>query len=185
MAAANFNIPPPAKFDPKTDDWDHWIKRYELFEAATERDGLSDKVRINTLIYVMGNNAADIYDSFKLSGEDIQNANDNLSLDQIIKEVKSAEITKHQDQILQNNSSAADICQINDRKAPENKRQSPKPKHFGGSSKTKHRSCYRCGAQPGHPPQRCPAKDSTCNACNKKGSLLKGLQIFKTSPQSW
>ena len=38
MAAANFNIPPPAKFDPKTDDWDHWIKRYELFEAATERD---------------------------------------------------------------------------------------------------------------------------------------------------
>ena len=75
MAAANFNIPPPAKFDPKTDDWDHWIKRYELFEAATERDGLSDKVRINTLIYVMGNNASDIYDSFKLSGEDIQYTN--------------------------------------------------------------------------------------------------------------
>ena len=66
MDTANINIPPPAKFDPKTDDWDHWIKRYELFEAATERDGLSDKVRINTLIYVMGNNAADIYDSFKL-----------------------------------------------------------------------------------------------------------------------
>ena len=75
MAAANFNIPPPAKFDSKTDDWDHWIKRYELFEAATERDGLSDKVHINTLIYVMGNNAADIYDSFKLIGEDIQYAN--------------------------------------------------------------------------------------------------------------
>ena len=75
MAAVNFNIPPPAKFDPKTDDWDHWIKRYELFEAATERDGLSDKVRINTLIYVMGNNAADVYDNFKLMGEDIQYAN--------------------------------------------------------------------------------------------------------------
>ena len=53
MAAANINIPPLAKFAPKTDDWDHWIKRYELFEAATERDGLSDKVRINTLIYVI------------------------------------------------------------------------------------------------------------------------------------
>ena len=75
MAAVNFNIPPPAKFDPKTDDWDHWIQRYELFEAATERDGLSDKVRVNTLIYVMGNNAADIYDSFKPIGEDIQYAN--------------------------------------------------------------------------------------------------------------
>ena len=35
MAGANFKIPPPAKFDPKTDDWDRWIKRYELFEAAT------------------------------------------------------------------------------------------------------------------------------------------------------
>ena len=75
MAASNFNIPPLPKFDPKTDDWDHWIKRDELFEAATERDGLSDKVRINMLIYVMGNNAADIYDTFKLSGEDIQYAN--------------------------------------------------------------------------------------------------------------
>ena len=75
MAAANFNIPPPAKFDSKPDDWDHWIKRYELFEVATERDGLSDKVRINTLIYVIRNNAADIYDSFKLIGEEIQYAN--------------------------------------------------------------------------------------------------------------
>ena len=53
MASANFNIPPLAKFDPKTDYWDHWIKHYELFEAAMERDGLSDEVRINMLIYVM------------------------------------------------------------------------------------------------------------------------------------
>ena len=257
MAAANFNIPPPAKFDPKTDDWDHWIKRYELFEAATERDELSDKVRINTLIYVMGNNAADIYDSFKLSGEDIQYANvkqkfkdhfkgkvalvfertqfvrrfqqdkesvltfiedlqrradlcsfgdlrdqmvhtqiiaglrdshlrrrlmanDNLTLDQVIKEVKSAEITKHHDQILQNPSSAADISAIHDRKVPENKRRSPKPKHYGVSSKAKKTSCYRCGAQPGHPPQRCPAKDATCNACNKKGHYSK---VCKSSKQ--
>ena len=250
MAAANFNIPPPAKFDPKTDDLDHWIKRYELFEASTERDGLSDKVRINTLIYVMGNNAADIYDSFKLSSEDIQYgnvkqkfkdhfkgkvalvfertqlvrrfqqdkesvltfievlqkradlcsfgdlrdqmvhtqiiaslrdshlrrrlvANDNLTLDQVIKAVKSAEITEHQDQILQNNSSAADISEVHDRSVPQNKRRSPKPKHFGGSS------CYRCGAQPRHPPQRCPAKDATCNACNKKGHHFKVCKSSK------
>ncbi|XP_022804247.1 uncharacterized protein LOC111341527 [Stylophora pistillata] len=257
MAAANYNIPPPAKFDPKTDDWDHWIKCYELFKAATERDGLSDKVLINTLIYVMGNNAADIYDSFKLSGEDIQYtnvkqkfkdhfkgkvalvfertqfvrhfqqdkesvltliedlqrradlwsfgdlrdqmvhtqiiaglrdshlrcrlmANDNLTLDQVIKEVKSAEITKHQDQIFQNPSSAADISAIHDRKVPENRRQSPKPKHYGVSSKAKKKSCYRCGAQPGHPPQRCPAKDATSNACNKKGHYSK---VCKSSKQ--
>lgn len=64
-----------AKLYPKIGDWGHWIKRYELFEATTEHDGLSDKVRINALIYVMGNNVADIYESFKPSGEDIQYAN--------------------------------------------------------------------------------------------------------------
>ena len=72
MAAAQFHIPPPAKFAPKTYDGDHWIKCYELFEAATTWDGLSDKVRIDMLIYIPRKNAVDIYDSFKLSGEDIQ-----------------------------------------------------------------------------------------------------------------
>ena len=179
-AAGNFNIPPPANFNPKTEDWNQWISRYELFEAATQRDGLPDKVRINTLVYVMGNNAADIYQSFKLSTnvkqkfkehfkgkvalvfertqfvrrlqqekegvmsfiEDLQKradicsfgdlrdqmvhtqiaaglrdsqlrrrlmANDSLTLDQVIAEVKSAEITKQQDQILQSNPTAADL----------------------------------------------------------------------------
>lgn len=74
MAAARFHIPPPAKFAPKTYDGDHWIKCYELFEAATKWDGLSDKVHIHMLIYVPGKKAVDIYDSFKLSGEDIQYA---------------------------------------------------------------------------------------------------------------
>jgi len=68
-AAGNFNIPPPANFNPKTEDWKQWITRYELFEAATQRDELSDKVCINTLIYGMGNNAADIYKSVKVSSE--------------------------------------------------------------------------------------------------------------------
>ena len=68
MAAANFSIPPPAKFDLKAGNWDHWIKCYELFEAASERDrgGLSDKVRINQ----SRRNFVS-----KLSGEDIQRAN--------------------------------------------------------------------------------------------------------------
>lgn len=49
--------------------------QHELFAAATEWDGLSDRVRIDMLIYILGKNAVDIYDSFKLSGEDIQFAN--------------------------------------------------------------------------------------------------------------
>jgi len=60
-AAGNFNIPPLANFNPKIIDWNQWITKYELFEAATQHDGLSDKVHINTLIYFNGNNAADIY----------------------------------------------------------------------------------------------------------------------------
>ena len=68
-AATNLIIPPPAHFEPKTDDWNHWISRYELFEARMQRHGLTDKVCINTLIYVMGHNAADVYQSFKLSSE--------------------------------------------------------------------------------------------------------------------
>ena len=41
-------------------------------------------------------------------------ANDSLTLDQVIAEAKSAEITKQQDQILQSNPTAADLSEIND-----------------------------------------------------------------------
>lgn len=67
-------------------------------------------------------------------------ANDNLNLHHVIKEVKSAELTKNQDQILQNNSSAtADISEIRDRKGPENKvrNRKSKPRQTGGSLKNK------------------------------------------------
>lgn len=71
MVVVNFNIFFLVKFDFKIDDWDYWIKCYELFEVVMECDELLDKVCINMFIYVMGNNVVDIYDSFKLLGEDI------------------------------------------------------------------------------------------------------------------
>ena len=40
----------------------------ELFEVATRRDEMSDKVRTRILIYIMGHNASDIYESFKQRG---------------------------------------------------------------------------------------------------------------------
>ena len=70
MAAKNLSIPPPVYFNPKIDDWNRCFSRYELFETASQRDGLSHKVRTNTLSYVMGNNAADVYQSFKF--EDVK-----------------------------------------------------------------------------------------------------------------
>ena len=41
-----------------------------MHEAATQGDDLHDKVRIMTLIYIMGGNVSNIYDSFKLNSDD-------------------------------------------------------------------------------------------------------------------
>ena len=52
-------------------------------------------------------------------------ANDNLTLDQVIAEAKSAEITKQQDQILQSNPTAADLSEIkdiHDKRVPDHRR---------------------------------------------------------------
>ena len=68
---------------------------------------------------------------------------------------------------------------MHDRKGPENKRRSTKPKQTRRSSKKKQKSCYGRGAQPGYPPQRCPAKDATFNACNKKGNYSKVCKSSK------
>ncbi|XP_029192721.2 uncharacterized protein LOC114959009 [Acropora millepora] len=253
-AAGNFNIPPPANFNPKTEDWNQWISRYELFEAATQRDGLPDKVRINTLLYVMGNNAVDIYQSFKLSSEgntytnvkqkfkehfkgkvalvfertqfvrrlqqekegvmsfieDLQKradicsfgdlrdqmvytqivaglrdsqlrrrlmANENLTLDQVIAEAKSAEITKQQDQILQSNPTAADLSKIKD--IHDKFKNGKNGKDDDRSKRNVQKPCYKCGAQPSHPPNRCPAKNVTCSACKKKGHFAKVCKSSK------
>ena len=264
-ATGNFNIPPPANFNPKTEDWNQWISRYELFEAATRRDELPDKVLINTLIYIMGNNPADIFQSFKLSSEgntytnvkqkfkehfkgkvalvfertqlvrrlqqekegvmsfieDLQKradicsfgdlrdqmvhsqivpglcdsqlrrrlmANDNSTLDQVIAEAKSAEITKQHDQILQSNPTAADLSEIkdiNDKRVLNHRRgrhKFRKGKNVKDDDRSKHnvqKLCYKCGAQPSHPPNHCPAKDVTCSACKKKGHFAKVCRSSK------
>ena len=256
-AATNLSIPPPVYFNPKTDDWNQWISRYELFETASQRDGLSDKVRINTLLYVMGNNAVDVYQSFKLSSdnttfenvkqkfkdhfkgkvtlvfertqfvrrlqqdkepvmafiEDLQKradlcafgelrdqmvhtqivaglrdsqlrrrlmANDDLTLDQVIAQAKSAEITKQQDQILQNNASTSvDVSEVHDKKFQQPKQSYPKTKKKSSAKTQTQKPCYKCGTQPSHPPYRCPAKDVTCNLCKKKGHYAKVCKSSK------
>ena len=53
-AAGNFNIPPQAYFNPK---------------EKIGTNGYHDKSYANTVLYVMGNNAVDIYQSFKLSSK--------------------------------------------------------------------------------------------------------------------
>ena len=70
-------------------------------------------------------------------------ANDNLTLDQVIAQAKSAEITKQQDQILQSNPTAADLSEIkdiHDTRVPDHRRGHHKFKN-GKNGKDDDRSC--------------------------------------------
>ena len=97
-------------------------------------------------------------------------ANDSLNLDQVTAEVKSVEITKQQDQILQSNPTAVDSPEINDTNDKRNLnhrcgcQKFKKGKNGKGDDKSKRKGqkpCYLCGAQPSHPPNCSPAKDVT------------------------
>ena len=115
-------------------------------------------------------------------------ANDNLTLDEVIAEAKSAEIKKQQDPILQSNPIAADLSEIkdiNDKRIPDHRRGYHKFKKrkngkddYRSKRKVK-KPCYRCGAQPSHPPYRCPTKDVTCSACKKRGHFAKVCKSSK------
>ena len=114
-------------------------------------------------------------------------ANDNLTLDQVIAEAKSAEITRQQDQILHSNPTAADLSEINDtndKRVPDHRRGHHKFKKGknGKDDKSKckvQKPCYKCKAHPIHPPNCCPAKDVTCSACKKKGHFAKVCKSSK------
>ena len=115
-------------------------------------------------------------------------ANDNLTLDQVIAEAKSAEIMKQHDQILQNNPTAADLSEIkdiHDKSVPDHRRARHKFKNGkngkddGRPKRNVQKPCYKCGAQPSHPPNRCPAKNVTCSVCKKKGHFAKVCKSSK------
>ena len=250
MADRNINIPAPAPFDSKKDDWDQWIKRFHVYETATQRDTMPEKVRIMTLIYIMGGNASDVYESFKLSSEqntynsvvkkfkehfkgkvvlvfertqfvrrmqgekepvmsfieDLQRrsdlckfgelrddmlhtqiiaglrdsrvrrrlmADDSKTLDQVIADVKAAELTRQQDEILQNKTENASVDEIKSKrksfKKPHTKkfdRSNDKQKRFVDYN---NKPCHRCGAKESHPLKKCKAKDAICHLCSLKG----------------
>ena len=109
-------------------------------------------------------------------------ANDSLTLDQVIAQAKSAEITKQQDEILQSNASAADLSEVNDKRVPDHRGGRPKFKKGNEGDKFKRtakKSCYKCGSQPSHTPSRCPARDVTCSACKKRGHYAKVCKSSK------
>ena len=69
--AATYQVAPPEPFNfscPK--DWTKWIRRFERFRVASGLDEKSQEAQVNTLIYTMGENADEIFQSFEMSDDD-------------------------------------------------------------------------------------------------------------------
>ena len=54
----------------KPDEWPKWFQRFQRFRIASELTEKEESIQVNTLIYVMGNEAEDIFKSFQLSADD-------------------------------------------------------------------------------------------------------------------
>lgn len=59
--SATFTIQPPeALVFSKPQDWERWIRRFEIFRLASNLHLSSEANQVNTLIYCMGDEAEDI-----------------------------------------------------------------------------------------------------------------------------
>jgi len=66
---ASFTIAPPDKFSFRPNDWPKWITRFERFRTASELDKKSQETQVATLIYSMGVEADEIFNSFTMTTE--------------------------------------------------------------------------------------------------------------------
>ena len=70
-STSTYQVQPPEPFTfSRPSEWPKWVRRFERFRTATDLTSKSDEVQVNTLLYTMGADAADILRSFKLSEED-------------------------------------------------------------------------------------------------------------------
>ena len=76
-----------AKFDPPTNfdfnkpaEWPDWRKRFSRYRTATKLDKESAEIQISTLIYAIGKEAENIFDSFTWENED-----DKKDFDKVLK----------------------------------------------------------------------------------------------------
>lgn len=63
---ARIAVKTPEAFTFKVDQWKDWKKKFMRFRSVTMLDGDSDERQINTLIYVMGQSADDIFEQLSL-----------------------------------------------------------------------------------------------------------------------
>ena len=68
--AATYPVAPPEPFNFKCPaEWTKWIHRFERFKSASGLGEKPEEVQVNALLYTMGANADDIFQSFGLSDE--------------------------------------------------------------------------------------------------------------------
>lgn len=65
MTTYQISAPEPFDFS-NPDDWSKWIQRFERFRDASELSAKTNDNQVSTLIYSMGTQAEDIYQSFRI-----------------------------------------------------------------------------------------------------------------------
>ena len=66
-----FQVAPPKPFNfSYSNEWTKWIWWFERYKSASGLEEKSPETQVNTLIYTMGAEADDIFQSFDLSDED-------------------------------------------------------------------------------------------------------------------
>ena len=73
---ATFNVAPPENFDFMNPvEFDKWLTRFERFKLASGLNEKSEETQVNTLVYCMGKQADDVFQSFSLSVDQMKNYN--------------------------------------------------------------------------------------------------------------
>ena len=70
VSVANYQVPPPEKFSFKPEDWTRWIRHFARFRKVTGLDKKSGENQVNTLVYLMVQEADDKMVSFGLTADD-------------------------------------------------------------------------------------------------------------------
>ena len=70
-AGATFQVATPEPFCfNRPEEWEKWVRRFERFRVASGLSSRDGEIQVNTLIYAMGDQADDIFQSFTLSEEE-------------------------------------------------------------------------------------------------------------------
>ncbi|XP_056001795.1 uncharacterized protein LOC125656292 [Ostrea edulis] len=68
---ASYQVQPSENFTfTKPEEWPKWVKRFERFRVVSGLSKKDEAIQVNTLIYAMGNEAEDIFNSFGLNEDD-------------------------------------------------------------------------------------------------------------------